>query len=136
MNFRGINARGESKYKNRKKLVDGIEFDSAKEARRWSELKLLEKAGEISDLRRQVKFVLIESQYEESSEVYQRGKNKGKPKRGKILEHECSYVADFVYIDEKTGKTVVEDTKGFRTKDYIIKRKLLLERYKIRITEV
>ena len=136
MNFRGINARGESKYKNRKKLVDGIEFDSAKEARRWSELKLLEKAGEISDLRRQVKFVLIESQYEESSEVYQRGKNKGKPKRGKILEHECSYIADFVYIDEKTGKTVVEDTKGFRTKDYIIKRKLLLERYKIRITEV
>lgn len=136
MNFRGINARGESKYKNRKKLVDGIEFDSAKEARRWSELKLLEKAGEISDLRRQVKFVLIESQYEESSEVYQRGKNKGKPKRGKILEHECSYVADFVYTDEKTGKTVVEDTKGFKTKDYIIKRKLLLERYKIRITEV
>ena len=136
MNFRGINARGESKYKNRKKLVDGIEFDSAKEARRWSELKLLEKAGEISDLRRQVKFVLIESQYEESSEVYQRGKNKGKPKRGKILEHECSYIADFVYTDEKTGKTVVEDTKGFRTKDYIIKRKLLLERYKIRITEV
>ena len=136
MNFRGINARGESKYKNRKKLVDGIEFDSAKEARRWSELKLLEKAREISDLRRQVKFVLIESQYEESSEVYQRGKNKGKPKRGKLLEHECSYVADFVYIDEKTGKTVVEDTKGFKTKDYIIKRKLLLERYKIRITEV
>ena len=136
MNFRGINARGESKYKNRKKLVDGIEFDSAKEARRWSELKLLEKAGEISDLRRQVKFVLIESQYEESSEVYQRGKNKGKPKRGKILEHECSYIADFVYTDEKTGKTVVEDTKGFKTKDYIIKRKLLLERYKIRITEV
>ena len=136
MNFRGINARGESKYKNRKKLVDGIEFDSVKEARRWSELKLLEKAGEISDLRRQVKFVLIESQYEESSEVYQRGKNKGKPKRGKILEHECSYIADFVYTDEKTGKTVVEDTKGFKTKDYIIKRKLLLERYKIRITEV
>ena len=136
MNFRGINARGESKYKNRKKLVDGIEFDSAKEARRWSELKLLEKAREISDLRRQVKFVLIESQYEESSEVYQRGKNKGKPKRGKILEHECSYIADFVYTDEKTGKTVVEDTKGFKTKDYIIKRKLLLERYKIRITEV
>ena len=136
MNFRGINARGESKYKNRKKFVDGIEFDSVKEARRWSELKLLEKAREISDLRRQVKFVLIESQYEESSEVYQRGKNKGKPKRGKILEHECSYIADFVYTDEKTGKTVVEDTKGFKTKDYIIKRKLLLERYKIRITEV
>ena len=135
-NFRRLRTGGESKYKNRKKLVDGIEFDSAKEARRWSELKLLEKAGEISDLRRQVKFVLIESQYEESSEVYQRGKNKGKPKRGKLLEHECSYVADFVYIDEKTGKTVVEDTKGFRTKDYIIKRKLLLERYKIRITEV
>ena len=135
-NFRRLRTGGESKYKNRKKLVDGIEFDSAKEARRWSELKLLEKAREISDLRRQVKFVLIESQYEESSEVYQRGKNKGKPKRGKILEHECSYIADFVYTDEKTGKTVVEDTKGFKTKDYIIKRKLLLERYKIRITEV
>ena len=125
-----------NKYGARKVLFDGIAFDSKKEANRWAELRILEKAGEISDLRRQVKFVLIPAQYEESNEIYKRGENKGKPKRGKLLEHECSYVADFVYRVTETDRTAVEDTKGFRTKDYIIKRKLMLERYGIRIKEV
>lgn len=124
------------KYGNKKVVVDGMEFDSKKEANRWAELRILEKAGLISDLRRQVKFVLIPAQYEESTEVYQRGPNKGKPKRGKLLEHECSYVADFMYRVTETDRTAVEDTKGFQTKDYIIKRKLMLERYKIQIKEV
>lgn len=124
------------KYGSKKTILDGIAFDSKKEANRWAELKILEKAGKIEDLRRQVKFVLIPAQYEESTEVYQRGANKGKPKRGKLLEHECAYVADFVYRVIETGQTAVEDTKGFRTKDYVIKRKLMLERYKIRIREV
>lgn len=125
-----------NKYGARKVVFDGEQFDSKKEANRWAELRILEKAGQISDLRRQVKFVLIPAQYEESTEVYQRGQNKGKPKRGKLLEHECSYLADFVYRVTETDRTAVEDTKGFRTKDYIIKRKLMLERYKIQIKEV
>ena len=124
------------KYGSKKTILDGIAFDSKKEANRWAELKILEKAGKIEDLRRQVKFVLIPAQYEDSTEVYQRGPNKGKPKRGKLLEHECSYVCDFAYRVTETDRTVVEDTKGFRTKDYVIKRKLMLERYKIRIQEV
>lgn len=124
------------KYGSKKTILDGISFDSKKEANRWAELKILEKAGKIEDLRRQVKFVLIPAQYEDSTEVYKRGPNKGKPKRGKLLEHECAYVADFVYLVTETGRTAVEDAKGFRTKDYITKRKLMLERYGIRIREV
>ena len=82
------------KYRNKKVEVDGILFDSKKEANRYMELKLLEKAGEQS----------------------------------------CYYVADFVY---KEGENiVVEDTKGMRTKDYVIKRKLMLHKYGIRIKEV
>lgn len=123
------------KYGAQKVKVDGITFDSKKEARRYSELKILEKANQIHDLRMQVKFLLIPSQREESSEVYQRGKRKGQLKEGKVIEKEVSYYADFVYYDQ-SGKMVVEDTKGFRTTDYIIKRKLMLWLYKVRIREV
>lgn len=105
----------------RTKSLDGIEFDSRKEARRWQELKLLERAGKIRDLRRQVKYVLIPAQ---------------KDARGKSLERECAYIADFVYFDLGLNYEVVEDTKGFRTDAYRIKRKLMLERYGIRIQEV
>lgn len=123
-----------SKYGNRKITVDGITFDSRKEAARWRELSLLERAGEITGLQRQVKYVLIPAQREFSNEIYTRGKNKGCFKPGKLLEKECSYIADFVYIQD--GKTVVEDTKGFRTEAYKIKRKLMLHTYGIRIREV
>lgn len=128
------------KYGSKKTILDGIAFDSKKEANRWAELKILEKAGKIEDLRRQVKFVLIPAQYEDSTEVYQRGVNKGKPKRGKLLEHECAYVADFVYRVVETDQTTVEDVKGCKMSKaydiFVIKRKLMLERYKIRIREV
>jgi hypothetical protein len=67
-------------------------------------------------------------------EVYTKGKNKGCFKPGKLLEKECAYIADFVYKED--GRIVVEDTKGFRTKDYIIKRKLMLHEHGIRIKEV
>lgn len=108
------------KYHNIKTMTsDGIEHDSQAEAKRWIQLKLLERAGEIKDLQRQVKYVLIPSQKE------------GK----KTVERECSYIADFVYTD-KQGNTVVEDTKGFKTKDYIIKRKLMLWVHKIKLKEV
>lgn len=118
-----------SKYNNRKVRRDGLTFDSKKEHKRYNELLLLEQTGEIRNLRRQVKFVLIPTQREPS----QIG-TRGGVKKGKLLERECSYIADFVY--SQNGKMVVEDTKGIRTKDYIIKRKLMLRVYGIRIREV
>lgn len=110
-----------SKYHSIKSITsDGIEHHSQAEAKRWIQLKLLERAGEIKDLQRQVKYVLIPSQKE------------GK----KTIERECAYIADFVYTDLRTGQVVVEDTKGFRTKDYTIKRKLMLWVHKIKVKEV
>lgn len=116
---------GYRKYHNKTAVRDGIEFDSRKEAKRYRELELLQMAGEISELEIQKKFVLIPAQREAA---------KGK-KKGRVIERECSYIADFVYRDEK-GNLVVEDTKGVRTKDYIIKRKLMLYLKGIRIREV
>lgn len=118
-----------SKYGNRKVSVGGMTFDSQKEYRRFCELSLLERAGQIHDLRRQVKYVLIPAQYEPDAIG-----PKGGVKRGKLLEREVSYVADFVYTQD--GKTVVEDSKGFRTPEYIIKRKLMLHIHNIKIKEV
>lgn len=122
------------KYGNKKYTVDGITFDSIREAHRYQELKVMENAGIIHDLRLQVKYVLIPTQREESTEVYKSGRNKGKPKLGKAIENECSYYADFVY--RENGILVVEDAKGMRTKEYIIKRKLMLYVHGIRIREV
>lgn len=125
-----------AKYGNRKtRTSDGILHDSRKEALRWQQLLLLERAGEISDLKRQVEFLLIPDQREPSTEVYQKGEKKGMPKEGKLLERKVVYVADFVYYD-KSGMGVVEDTKGVKTKDYIIKRKLMLFIYNIKIKEI
>lgn len=112
-----------SKYGNRKTTVDGFGFDSAKEARRYTELALLQRAGEISDLRRQIRYQLIPPQYID----------------GKQVERPVDYVADFVYVDNRTGRTVIEDVKSKATKKlpaYIIKRKLVLLKYGIRIREV
>ena len=111
-----------NKYQSIKTTVNGITFDSRKEARRYQELLLLQRAGVIRDLKMQVKYVLIPAQYE----VYERyGKNGQRLKDGeKLIEKECAYFADFVY--EENGNTVVEDTKGVKTKDYIIKRQLML----------
>ena len=121
-----------NKYKSMKCYLNGIEFDSRKEARRYQELLLLQRAGVIQNLRLQEKFVLIPSQYE-SYERYGAKGQELKPGQ-RLVEKECSYIADFVY--EENGKTVVEDTKGFKTKDYIIKRKLLLWTHGIKIKEV
>ena len=117
------------KYGNAAVQVDGKLFDSRKEANRYIELLIMQRAGKISNLRTQVKYILIPEQRELPPE--------GSKKPGKVIERECAYLADFVYEDlEDGGKTVVEDTKGFRTKEYIIKRKLMLERFGIRIREV
>lgn len=110
-----------SKYHSRKVTVDGITFDSAKEARRYGELKLMEKAGEIYDLQRQVPFVVIPVQKDEN---------------GKVIEREVKYIADFTYKEKGSLRRTVEDTKGLKTKEYIIKRKLMLWRNGIRIKEV
>lgn len=108
------------KYRARKTEVDGIIFDSKLEAKRYYELKLLQKSGEISDLQRQVKYELLPSQRRNT----------------KVVERPVTYVADFVYTLNSSGETIVEDTKGVKTKDYIIKRKLMLYVHNIRIKEV
>lgn len=117
-----------NKYGSRKIVLDGMTFDSSKEFTRWCDLKLMERYRKISDLKRQVKYVLIPAQYGPDTIG-----PKGGVKRGKLLEREVSYIADFVYTQD--GKQVVEDTKGFRTADYIIKRKLMLHVHGIRIKE-
>ena len=106
-----------SKYHSTPTEVNGIRFDSKREANRWAELRLLERAGKIEKLKRQVKYLLIPSQYRD----------------GKCIEREASYIADFVYV--KDGHLVVEDCKGFRTPEYKIKRKLMLQLYDIRLVE-
>ena len=112
-----------NKYHNRKVIVDGMRFDSVKEAKRWRELCLLYRAGEIGEVERQVEFLLIPSQRTRTPD----GKTK--------TERAVKYRADFVYLD-KNGRQVVEDVKGVRTKEYIIKRKLLLFLRGIAIKEV
>lgn len=123
-----------AKYSNQKVNVNGEVYDSKKEFFRNCELVEMEKAGEISALRRQVKFELLPAQREISMEVYKSGPRKGERKPGKIIEQALSYVADFVYY--RDGKMVVEDTKGVRTRDYIIKRKLMLYFHGIQIVEI
>ena len=110
-----------NKYGNRRVVTEDGTFDSVKEHRRWMELKLLQRAGEIRELRRQVPFVIIPVQKDE---------------KGKVIERETRYIADFVYRETKDNRLVVEDTKGMKTKEYILKRKLMLYRNGIRIREV
>ena len=104
-----------SKYGNRKTEVDGITFDSRKEAERYQELRLMERAGLISGFQRQVKIEII-------------------PKTAKFRA--CYYIADYVYFDKQTGKTVYEDAKGMRTEIYKLKKKLMYWRHGIEIKEV
>ncbi len=111
-----------NKYKNTKIVFDGIQFASKREARRYIELSALQQAGKILNLELQKKFVLIPSQY-----AVVNGKRK-------CVERECSYISDFVYY--KDGQQIVEDTKGYRTPEYKIKRKLMLKVHGIRIKEV
>ena len=122
-----------SKYNSRKTSYNGELFDSKKEERRYAELVLMERAGVITDLRRQVKFELIPAQYEEYERISQKtGKRLKAGKR--CVEQSVVYNADFVYM--KDGKQVVEDAKGMRTEKYIIKRKLMLWIHGIKIVEV
>ena len=109
-----------SKYGNRKTTVDGIVFDSQAEARRHCELRLLERAGRISGLRRQVPYVFLVHTTGTSPEC-------GEDKR------QMRYVADFVYVEG--GREVVEDVKGYRTAEYKRKRRLMQKIYGVDIRE-
>ena len=111
-----------SKYGNFKTEIDGIVFDSKHEATRYVELKYMERAGLISHLERQKVYTLIGPQ---------------KDKDGKVIERPVKYIADFVYRDHD-GKLVVEDAKSpaTRTDVYVLKRKLMLSIYGIRVQEV
>lgn len=124
-----------SKYKNTKIQQDGETFDSKKEYYMWLKLKRLEEMGEIRDLQRQVPFVLIPTQYETYTEATKTGKVKEKQR---VVEKECKYIADFVYIDNQTNEKIVCDTKSEITKTpaYKIKKKLMLYVHHIKITEI
>lgn len=99
-----------SKYRNKPTIVDGIKFQSAKEARRYGELKLLEKYGQISELRLQEPFEI------------------------KVCGQKiCKYIADFQYVEN--GKKIVEDVKGMPTREYVLKKKLMKAVHNIEILE-
>lgn len=124
-----------NKYNARKVEYDGILFDSQKEVLRYKELCLLYSEGVISNLQRQVKYILIPTQREPAVLG-----PRGGVKPGKLIESECSYLADFVYTVNETGETVVEDVKGYKKgeayKVFTIKRKLMLFVYGIQIKEI
>jgi hypothetical protein len=102
-----------SKYGANKKEVDEIIFDSEKEAKRYGQLKMLLKAGHIAFLELQVPFELNEGG-----------------------THSLQYIADFTYTVSATGEKVIEDAKGYRTKEYRKKRRLMLKVHGIKIKEV
>lgn len=120
-----------SKYRSRKtECALGHLHDSKKEAKRCTDLHLMQKAGVISDLRLQVKYELIPASYEDvpTGRYYVKGLRRGEPiMKRKCVERPCYYIADFVYSEN--GKTVIEDCKGMRTKEYTIKRKLMRQMY-------
>ena len=129
---------GKTQKENKLHAVKTDGYASKREARRAEELRLMQAAGEISNLREQVKFVLIPAKWEEIPRIGKRGKPI-RPKR-KCVEREIAYIADFVY--EKDGKLVVEDAKGYKDpsaatyKVFVMKRKLMNYIYGIEVIEV
>ena len=113
-----INKKFINKYHNKKVIIDGIKFDSQKEGNYYLKLKMLEKAGKIRDLKLQFPFVLLET-FKVDDRTYRKTK----------------YIADFTYFDDK-DKLHVIDVKGFRTKEYELKKKLMAWKYGIEIEEV
>lgn len=106
----------------KKTVVDGITFDSGREARRYWDLKLLERAGEISDLELQPRYTLGTD--DDPVKIRSKGYPNGR---------RCSYKADFRYFDKQTGETVVEDSKGHDTDAARLRRAFVEWQYKIRV---
>lgn len=130
---------GYSKYYNVKtRASDGNVFDSGKEARRWEQLLLLQRAGKVTNLDRQVEYELIPAQYE----TYPRFSKKGERLKDgqRLLERKVAYVADFTYLDAESGELIVEDVKGCKQgaayELFTIKRKLMLAVHSIRVREI
>lgn len=101
-----------NKYNAIKTLVDGIRFDSRKEAARYQELKLLERGGVIQNLELQPRFLLQD-----------------KFKLDGVIYRKIEYVADFKYWDKEKEEWIVEDVKGVKTPVYKLKKKLFLKQY-------
>ncbi len=120
-----------NKYRNHKVYSDGMMFDSRKEARRYHELFMLQKSGKIRDLQRQVPFLLLPDQREPDTIGKRGGIHKGR-----IIERKVVYIADFCYFNCDSGEYTVEDTKGFKTEKYRLKKKLMLYFHGIRIKEI
>lgn len=118
-----------NKLNNQIVFFDNIKFHSIKEKNRYIQLKKEQEEGRIQDLQLQAKFVVIPTIYEEK-EVRLKTKT---VKKKVCLFKECSYYADFTYY--RDGEFVVEDTKGYRTKEYAIKRKLMKYFHDITILE-
>ena len=121
-----------SKYRNRKAEVDGITFDSRKEARFYLFLKDAERRGEITGLRLQVPYEIIPAIHEEEV-VHLKTKDKVVTR---CVQKAVHYVADFVYTEKATGKEFVVDVKGVRTEGYKLKKKMMRAFNGIEITEV
>ena len=120
-----------NKYGNHKTRVDGMTFDSIREGRYYIYLRDLLRKGEISNLRMQVPFEVVPAVYTE--EVVHL-KRKDKTVR-KCVQKAVHYIADFVYTDTASGKEVVIDAKGYKTKEYILKKKMMLAFKGIEIVE-
>ena len=138
-NDNGNGGMGSSRHtKNKLNAVKVDGYDSKHEAERAAELRWLEKAGKIRDLKEQVKFVLIPAKWEEIPRIGKRGKPI-KPKRV-CIQRELSYWADFVYIDCATGHSVVEDAKGYKGgatyRVFKDKAKMMYDKYGIKVVEV
>lgn len=125
-----------TKYFSKKVTLDGIKFDSKKEAERYLVLKARERRGEITDLQLQVPFVVLPAQYEEA-ETYT-PKTKKKKVIKKLIERKVEYIADFVYTDN--GRIIVEDVKGYKNSAayalFTIKRKMMLYFHGIHVVEI
>jgi hypothetical protein len=121
-----------NKYRAKKVEIDGIIFDSGKEAEIYTDLKKQKANGDIKDFAMQVTFELIPKQTELTT-VFDK---KGLPKqKDKVVENAVKYIADFV-VYHHDGEVAIVDPKGKRTKDYVIKRKLMLFRHRIKIKEI
>lgn len=120
-----------NKYRNKITYVNGMKFDSKKEALRYLILKDRQDHNEIRDLQMQVPYELLPAVYEKQI-VHLKTKDKVV---NKCIQRAVNYIADFVYNDSKTGKQVIEDVKGRKTKEYLLKKKMMRAILGLTITE-